>query len=109
VTYVRLRQLADITESSGRDVIFHQGARRVQTITCNVQGRAVDSFVAEAQKRISQLSFPSDTYAEFSGTAAPQAQSRRDLLLNSLLAGLGIVLLLLVVMGNYRNLLLGPA
>jgi len=104
--YVSLRQLADISESSGRYVILHQGARRVQTITCNVQGRAVDSFVAEAQKRISQLSFPSDTYVEFSGTAAAQAQSRRDLLVNSLLAGLGIVLLLSVVMGNYRNLLL---
>ncbi|PYX59601.1 MAG: CusA/CzcA family heavy metal efflux RND transporter [Acidobacteria bacterium] len=104
--YVGLRQLADISKSSGRYVILHQGARRVQTITCNVQGRAVDSFVAEAQKRISQLSFPSDTYAEFSGTAAAQAQSRRDLLVNSLLAGLGIVLLLSVVMGNYRNLLL---
>jgi CzcA family heavy metal efflux pump len=104
--YVSLRQLADISESSGRYVILHQGARRVQTITCNVQGRAVDSFVAEAQKRISQLSLPSDTYVEFSGTAAAQAQSRRDLLVNSLLAGLGIVLLLSVVMGNYRNLLL---
>src|SRR3989441_2657767 len=104
--YVGLRQLADISESSGRYVILHQGARRVQTITCNVQGRAVDSFVAEAQERISQLSFPSDTYAEFSGTAAAQAQSRRDLLVNSLLAGVGIVLLLLVVMGDYRNPLL---
>jgi len=104
--YVSLGQLADISESSGRYVILHQGARRVQTITCNVQGRAVDSFVADAQKRISQLSLPSDTYVEFSGTAAAQAQSRRDLLVNSLLVGLGIVLLLSVVMGNYRNLLL---
>jgi Cu/Ag efflux pump CusA len=52
------------------------------------------------------LSFPADTYVEFSGTAEAQAQSRRDLLVNSLLAALGIVLLLSVVMGNYRNLLL---
>jgi Cu/Ag efflux pump CusA len=43
---------------------------------------------------------------EFSGTAEAQAQSRRDLLVNSLLAGLGILLLLSVVMGNYHNLLL---
>ena len=54
----------------------------------------------------SRLSLPTDTYLEFSGTAEVQAQSRRDLLVNSLLAGLGIVLLLSVVMGNYRNLLL---
>lgn len=104
--YVTVKQLADLYESSARYVILHQGARRVQTITCNVQGRAVDSFVDEAQKRISQLSLPAGTYAEFSGTAAAQAQSRRDLLVDSLLAGLGIVLLLSVVMGNYRNLLL---
>ena len=101
-----LNQLADIYDSSARYVILHQGARRVQTITCNVQGRAVDSFVNEAQNRISRLSLPKDTYVEFSGTAAAQAQSRRDLLLDSLLAGLGIILLLSVVMGNYRNLLL---
>jgi len=104
--YVTLNQLADIYDSSARYVILHQGARRVQTITCNVQGRAVDSFVNEAQNRISRLSLPKDTYVEFSGTAAAQAQSRRDLLLDSLLAGLGIILLLSVVMGNYRNLLL---
>jgi CzcA family heavy metal efflux pump len=104
--YVTLKQLAAIDESSGRYVILHQGARRVQTITCNVQGRAVDSFVDEARKRVSRMSIPADTYVEFSGTAEAQAQSRRDLLVNSLLAGLGIVLLLSVVMGNYRNLLL---
>jgi CzcA family heavy metal efflux pump len=104
--YVTLKQLADIYESSARYVILHQGARRVQTITCNVQGRAVDSFVDEARRRIIHLSFPTDTYVEFSGTAEAQAQSRRDLLVNSLLAALGIVLLLSVVMRNYRNLLL---
>jgi CzcA family heavy metal efflux pump len=104
--YVALRQLADIYDSSARYVILHQGARRVQTITCNVQGRSVTSFVHEAQNRVSQLLFSPDTYVEFSGTAAAQAQSRRDLLLDSLLAGLGIILLLSVVMGNYRNLLL---
>jgi Cu/Ag efflux pump CusA len=104
--YVTLNQLADIYESSGRYVILHQGARRVQTITCNVHGRTVESFVAEAQKRVSRLSVPAGSYIEFSGTAAAQAQSRRDLLVNSLLAGLGILLLLSVVMGNSRNLLL---
>jgi len=71
-----------------------------------VQGRTVESFVGEARKRVSQLSLPANTYVEFSGTAEAQAQSRRDLLLDSLLAALGIILLLSVVMGNNRNLLL---
>ena len=104
--YVLLRQIADIYETSGRYIILHQGARRVQTVTCNVQGRDPASFVTEAQSRISKLSFPPGAYVEFAGTAVAQAQSRHDLLVYSLLAGLGIVLLLSVVMGNYRNLLL---
>lgn len=41
--YVTLAQLADISESSGRYVVLHQGVRRVQTVTCNVQGRNASS------------------------------------------------------------------
>jgi CzcA family heavy metal efflux pump len=104
--YVRLRQLADIQETDGRYMILHEGARRVQAVTCNVQGRDLSSFVSEARSRIAHLGLAPGTYVEFAGTAAAQAQSYRDLLVHSLLAGLGIVLLLSVVMGNYRNLLL---
>jgi CzcA family heavy metal efflux pump len=104
--YVTLGQLADIYESSGRYVILHDGARRVQTITCNVAGSSVSSVVRVAQQRIADLSLPAGMYVEFTGTAAAEAQSRRDLLVHGLLAGLGIVLLLSVVMGNWRNLLL---
>jgi CzcA family heavy metal efflux pump len=104
--YVTLAQLADISVTPGRSIILHRGARRVQTITCNVLGRSVNSFVAEAQARINRLSLSPGSYVEFAGTAAAQAQSRRDLLVHSLLAGLGIVLLLSVVMGHWRNLLL---
>lgn len=104
--YVALSQLAAISVTPGRSIILHQGARRVQTITCNVAGRSVDSFVSEAEKRVRGLSLAPGSYVEFAGTAAAQAQSRRDLLVHSLLAGLGIVLLLSVVMGHWRNLLL---
>lgn len=104
--YVPLSQLADIYETSGRYIVLHQGARRVQTITCNVAGRDVTSFVADAKQRIGRLALAPGAYVEFAGTAAAQAQSRRDLLVHSLLAGLGIVLLLSVVMGSHRNLLL---
>jgi Cu/Ag efflux pump CusA len=103
-SYVVLSQLADIYESLGRYVILHQEARRVQTITCNVQDRAVASLVEEAKMRVSRLHLHAGTYVEFSGTAEAQTRSRRDLLVDSVLAGLGILLLLSVVMGNYRNL-----
>jgi Cu/Ag efflux pump CusA len=104
--FVALSELADLQESSGRYVVLHEGARRVQTVTCNVRGRSVDSFVQEARKRISSIKFPAGTYVSFAGTAAAQAQSLHELIVNSLLAGLGIILLLSVVMGTARNLLL---
>jgi Cu/Ag efflux pump CusA len=106
-TYVPLRKLADIYETSGRFLISHDGARRVQMVTCNVTGRDTNSFVAEAKHRIlSTLSLPAGTYVDFSGTAKAQARSWRDLLVHSMLAGLGIVLLLSLAIGNYRNVLL---
>ncbi len=106
-TYVRLGQLADIFETSGRFVVLHQGARRVQTITCNVTGRTASSFLSDAKKQIaSAVPFPGGTYLEFSGTAAAEARSRRDLLVRSLLAGFGLVLLLSMITAGHRNLLL---
>ena len=51
-TYVRLGKLADIYESSGCYQVLHQGARRVQTVTANVAGYDVASFVQEARQRI---------------------------------------------------------
>jgi Cu/Ag efflux pump CusA len=105
--YVSLGQIAAIYETSGRYVILHDGARRVQAITLNVSGRDLNSFIADARTQIlAKVKFPPGTYFEFTGTAAAQAQSRRDLLTHSLLAGLGIVLLLSIVMMNFRNLLL---
>jgi Cu/Ag efflux pump CusA len=88
-------------------VIQHEAARRVQTITCNVQGRTVDSFVAQARREFAQkLNLPAGVIVEFTGSAAAQAQARTDLLLHSVLAGVGIVLLLFVVLGHRNNLLL---
>ncbi len=104
--YIPLGQLADIYESSGRYIVQHEGARRVETVTCNVGGSDLNGFLAAARRRISRISFPPGTYVTFAGAAAAQAKSHRDLLVHSLLVGLGIILLLSLVMGNYRNLML---
>ena len=105
--YVRLAQLADIYETSGRYIVLHQNARRVQAITCNVAGRDVGSFVGDAKEQIRKaVSFPKGMYAEFTGAAEAQAQSRRDLLFHSLLVAVGIVLLLSIITRSMRNLIL---
>ena len=104
--YVPLRQIADVYEGSGRYSISHIGARRVQTVTCNVAGGNVAGFVNTARQRITRLALPAGVYVEFAGTGQEQARSQRDLLVHAIMAGVGIVLLLSIVMQNYRNLLL---
>lgn len=106
-TYVPLAELADIYQDAGRYVVLHDGARRVQTVTCNVAGRDVQSFVADAQRAIAaQVSLPAGSYVEFGGAAQAQARSTRDLFVHSALAAIAIVLLLSLVTTSTRNLAL---
>ena len=106
-TRIPLRQLADIYETTGRYVVLHEATRRRQAVTSNVRGRDVTSFVAEARKRMGeQVRFPAGVYPVFSGEAEAQAAARREILLTSAIAGVGIVLLLAIAFGNFRNLVL---
>ncbi|MFI5165891.1 MAG: efflux RND transporter permease subunit [Thermoanaerobaculales bacterium] len=106
-TYVPLAQVADVFESTGRYAVLHDGARRVQAVTCSVAGRSVAAFVSEARRRIAAaVELPGGTYVQFAGSAAEQARSRRDLLVHAAIAGVGILLLLTLVVGRARNLLL---
>lgn len=105
--YIRLSQVADIYETTGRYQVQHQGAQRVQAVTANVVGQDIGSFVAAAKRKIAkEVRLPEGVYVSFAGSAEAQAQARRDLLLHSGLAGLGIVLLLAVVTGSGANLAL---
>lgn len=106
-TFVRLDQVADVFTAPGRYQVQHEGARRLQTVTANVTGRDVASFVADAKAAVTaKVKLPAGSYVSFAGAAEAQAASQRALLINSLLAAIGIVLLLSVVTGNWRNLVL---
>ena len=106
-TNVRLEQIADVYQASGRYQVLHQGAQRVQSITANVAGRDVVSFVKDAKARVAEkVTLPAGTFLEFAGAAEAQSRSQRDLLVNALVALIGIVLLLSVITRNTRNLLL---
>jgi Cu/Ag efflux pump CusA len=106
-SYVRLQQIADIYEGFGRYQVLHQQAQRVQTVAANVVGRDLTSFVNEVKAQIAQkVSLPAGTYVQFAGEAEAQSRSQRDLLVNSTIAVIGIVLLLSIVTRNANNLLL---
>lgn len=102
-----LRELADVFPGTGRFAILHDGARRRQTVTCNPAGRDVASFVADARRQIAaRVTLPAGVYLVYSGAAEEQARARRELLVHSLVAAAGIVLLLAIVFRNGRHVLL---
>ncbi|MGA2866155.1 MAG: efflux RND transporter permease subunit [Verrucomicrobiota bacterium] len=102
-----LRELAEIYPATGRYLVAHEGARRRQQVTANVAGRDLASFVEEMKQQIAaRLSFPAGVYPTFGGSGLAQAAAKRELLLHSAIAGVGIILLLSIVFRNPRNLLL---
>jgi CzcA family heavy metal efflux pump len=105
--FVRLRDIAEIGVTTGRADVRHEAGKRVQTIAINFTASTTAAqLVAAAKKELAKLSLPPGIYVQFSGSAEEEARSRRDLLLHSLVAALGIALLLWIVLGNARNLAL---
>jgi CzcA family heavy metal efflux pump len=103
---VPLREVAEVFHDAGRSSILHEGARRRQTITANPT-RDTASFVDEAKDVIAKkVQLPAGMYLEYAGAAQAQEEATRELLLHSGIAAIGIVLLLSVVLGHWRNLLL---
>ena len=93
-----LRQLADVELTNGRPSIQHDGARRRQTVTCNVAKRDVSSFVGEARKRVEEkVKLPGGVYLEWSGSAEEEKKAQRELIIHFSVAFAGILVLLSLV------------
>ncbi|HYB13362.1 MAG TPA: efflux RND transporter permease subunit, partial [Myxococcota bacterium] len=104
---VPLRLLAEVAPSSGRYVILHENARRRQTVTLNPTGRDVVSFVADAKRALAEkVVIPPGVYATFSGAAEARSRAQRELLSNSAIAFVGVLLLLALGLRSWRNLVL---
>ncbi len=102
--WVPLDRLAEVHEESTRSMILHEGGRRRQVVTCNVRGRDVASFVAQAKREIpTKVDLAAGDYLEWTGAAEEQHRARRELLLHSSLAGVGIVLLLSLAFRRPRH------
>jgi CzcA family heavy metal efflux pump len=103
---VQLKQVADVFLADGRWLVAHDGGLRRQLVTCNVQGRDVESFAAEAERRVGQLALPQGVSYVFTGEREAKRTAQRELLLLGLAAGAGILLLLWMAFGSLRRLLL---
>lgn len=104
-TVITLDQVARITETGDRYNILHRNAQRLQTVTCNVTDGDYDAFMKRLRRGLAEkVHFDADTYPEFTGSAVEQAAAREDLILHSLFAGIGVLLLVYVAIGSARHL-----
>ncbi len=103
--FTTLGTVADVSRSTGRYLVSHQGTRRVVSVTANVRGRDVASFARDLEDSArAAAALPAGIYAEFGGTATAERGAQRELLLNSLLAALGILMLLGLAFGKVDRL-----
>nr|MBA3707718.1 efflux RND transporter permease subunit [Planctomycetota bacterium] len=105
-TWLRLADVADLLPGDGRYAIAHDGGLRRQAVTCNVAGRDIVSFVAEAKHQLASTSLPASVRTSFAGTAEERSRATHSLALHGALAGVVILALLAIVTGNLRNLAL---
>lgn len=104
---LRLSDVAYIEQENGRSKILHSGAKRIQTITANISGRDQSLVMDEIRQALrQQVRLHAQNYLEFTGEAEANAQSREDLIVHALVAGVAIFLMLYIAFGRLRNLLL---
>jgi CzcA family heavy metal efflux pump len=103
---VQLGQIAYIAQENGRSKILHQGGKRIQTITADIDERDINDFNKDLKNKLSSLRFNQGNYYEITGAAEANAKSQEELIVHSIIAGAGILLMLYVAFGNLRNLLL---
>ena len=104
---VSLSDVANILQVDGRYNILHQDAQRIQTITCNVQNRDMGEFIKELKSRVlNEIEFEAGAYPEFTGAAIEQARAREDLILHSLVAAIGVLILIYMAVGRVRYVMI---
>ncbi|WP_029148900.1 efflux RND transporter permease subunit [Methylophilus sp. 5] len=104
---LKLSDVAYVAQEGGRSKILHSGAKRIQTITANIVGRDQALLLEDIRSTLhKKLQLNSGNYLEFSGEAEANAQSRQDLIIHSLVAGVAIFLMLYIAFGRLRNLML---
>ncbi len=105
---VALGQVADVYLDSGRAIISHEGAQRLKKVSCSPPaGMDVQTFVAGMREALDKkVKLPAGMHFEFTGTAQADEAASRELWWHSGIAAIGILMLLSVVLGHWRNVVL---
>jgi cobalt-zinc-cadmium resistance protein CzcA len=78
---VRLAQVARVEVARGPDTISRESGQRRIVVQCNVRGRDIGSFVAEAQLKMAGVQVPPGYAIEWGGQFENQARATRRLMI----------------------------
>jgi CzcA family heavy metal efflux pump len=109
---VPLKSVATVALADGRTSISHEGGLRREVVTANPDPKDVQAVTKAAREAIAaRIKLPPGVYVAYAGTAEGAKAARNELLFNVLLAGGGVVALLLLAFGSGRavGLILGSA
>ena len=91
---VRLGEVAEIAATSGPEVVSREHSQRRIVVQCNVRGRDLGGFVADAERAIAAgVSFPTGYFIRFGGQFEHQerAMQRLALVVPAVLAGIFLI------------------
>ena len=104
---VPLGRVAEIRRSSGPEVVHREDSQRRIVVQCNVRGRDMGSFVAEAQRRIqAAVDLPTGYYITWGGQFENQQRAMQRLMLVLPAVLLVIFMLLYLTFRSARQSLL---
>lgn len=99
--HIPLSQLADIHLREGPVVISRESSQRRIVIQCNVRGRDMGSFVAEARRKVeAQVKLPAGYYVTWGGQFESQQRAMATL---SIVVPVTIFLIFLLLFMNFNS------
>jgi CzcA family heavy metal efflux pump len=99
---VQLEDVAEIRVVPTPNDIHHESLSRSIDVTANVSGRDLGSVVDELEDDLDQVEWPVGFHSELLGEYSERQAAQRNLLLFSIAAGIGILMLLQASFASWR-------
>ena len=101
--HVLLKDVADVVIAPVPSAVHHEAQSRILDVGANVDGtRDLGSVVTEFEHRLDEVGFPLGYHAELLGEYTERQAAQRRLLLFAGITVIGILLILVVSLGNVR-------
>ena len=98
---VPLSRVARIARTQTPEAISHEGSQRRLVVQCNVRGRDIGSFVAEAQQRMAAVQMPTGYYLRWGGQFENQSRAMARL---ALVIPLSLAIIFALLFVTFRTL-----